>query len=120
MTELEAWKAILSRPVITSNPLSPNAIFWAQSRLEIYNRAHISCRSQQQKRLPKRLLSLAPNAKGDIDTKLVEIKSNFCNAYVALSHCWGNERGLVTTEHTLKSHQSLYIGFLYQSLSKTQ
>ncbi|KAF1847959.1 HET-domain-containing protein [Cucurbitaria berberidis CBS 394.84] len=103
--EPQAWKAILPRSIISSNPLSDHALTWARARLDICNQSHVSCKSSRPKQLPKRLLSLKRDSKGDIDVKLVEIMSDFCDAYAALSHCWGNEQRLLATAKTLQSHK---------------
>ena len=64
--------------------------------------------------LPARVLDVWPS-KGACDN-FVKITENFCGPYVALSHCWGTARHLVTERNSIESHKK---GISLQDLPKT-
>lgn len=65
-------------------------------------------------RLPARVLDLRPSkSTGTNSPQLIE---GFCGPYVALSHCWGNTRHLITEKNNIESHKK---GIPFQDLPKT-
>lgn len=65
-------------------------------------------------RLPARVLDLRPL--GGTGTNYLQLTEGFCGPYVALSHCWGNTRHLVTEKNNIESHKK---GIPFQDLPKT-
>jgi hypothetical protein len=111
-----ASKAILPRPTISSHPLSAQGLAWARSHLDKCKSSHVSCKTTRLKTFPKRLVKLKKQKDGHIEVELVEVKSYSIDVYAALSHCWGQERGYVTTKYGLKSNRKI---ILWESIPKT-
>lgn len=65
---------------------------------------------------PKRLVKLQKQKDGQIEVELVEVKSDSIDVYAALSHCWGRERGYVTTKYGLKSNRKT---ILWEAIPRT-
>ena len=64
--------------------------------------------------LPARVIDVGPS-KGACEN-FVKITENFRGPYVALSHCWGTARHLVTERNSIESHKK---GISFQDLPKT-
>lgn len=65
------------------------------------------------RKLPARVLDVGPS-KGSCDE--LQLTEDFRGPYVALSHCWGTTRHLVTEKNTIESHKK---GIPLQKLPKT-
>lgn len=65
------------------------------------------------RKLPARVLDVGPS-KGSCDE--LQLTEDFRGPYVALSHCWGTTRHLVTEKKTIESHKK---GIPLQKLPKT-
>lgn len=66
------------------------------------------------RRLPARVLDLRP-PKGT-SSNSPQLTEEFCGPYVALSHCWGKTRHIITEKNNIESHKK---GIPLQHLPKT-
>lgn len=65
-------------------------------------------------RFPARLLDVRPFE--DSYNNSIQLKENICGPYIALSHCWGNTRHIVTEKVNIESHKR---GIPLDNLPKT-
>lgn len=65
-------------------------------------------------KLPARVLDIGPSM-GSCD-KSLQITEDFHGPYVALSHCWGTTRHIVTEKNNIENHKK---GISFQHLPKT-
>lgn len=66
------------------------------------------------RRLPARVLDLRP-PKGT-SSNSPQLTEEFCGPYIALSHCWGKTRHIITEKNNIESHKK---GIPVQHLPKT-
>lgn len=66
------------------------------------------------RRLPVRVLDLRPSKSTGANSP--QLTEDFCGPYVALSHCWGNTRHIVTEMNNIECHKK---GIPLQQLPKT-
>lgn len=66
------------------------------------------------RRLPARVLDLRPSKSTSSNSP--HLTEEFCGPYVALSHCWGNTRCIITEKNNIESHKK---GMPLQHLPKT-
>lgn len=71
-----------------------------RARLNLCQRLHGSCKGPPRIYLPKRVLEIQTHNKPEFTVRLVEPAAARESAYVALSHCWGNEQPCVTRNPT--------------------
>lgn len=100
---------------------SGNIIRLINGWLDECNQFHQKCQEvgiknsgEASQRLPARVLDVG-TSKGSCG-KSVKIIENFCGQYLALSHCWGTVRHLVTKRSNIESHKK---GISLQNLPKT-
>lgn len=66
------------------------------------------------RRVPARVLDLGPSKSTSVNSP--QLTEDFCGPYVALSHCWGNTRHIVTEKNNIECHKN---GIPLQHLPKT-
>lgn len=73
---------------------------------------HTACRAQSASSLPRRVI----DAGNEETPPFLHQSRGECEAYVALSYCWGTNGNVLTTQSNLQSHIS---GLVLESLPKT-
>lgn len=90
------WRAIRPRKRINGHPLTPKAIQWVNSMLDLCSGSHAICPPVVKSPFPKRILALERRSGPEPLVKVVE-KESAQGIYATLSHCWGSELPCVMT-----------------------
>lgn len=96
------------------NPLSAESIARVKGWIEDCQATHPRCRSSRSGTLPWRVIDVG--ASPSDDSVLVETFGDQTGDYVALSHCWGGHRPLITTTDSLDRRKA---GIKWFSLPQT-
>jgi hypothetical protein len=99
----------------SGHPLTRQTYDWVRSLFGECSAQHRSCCEKETARLPKRILELKKSGAEDPVVRLVE-PDDIRATYVALSHCWGNERACITSTANIEERK---VGIPWQGLSKT-
>jgi hypothetical protein len=99
----------------SGHPLTRQTYAWVRSLLGECSAQHRSCCETETAHLPKRILELEKSGDDDPVVRLVE-PDDMRATYVALSHCWGNERACITSTANIEERK---VGIPWQGLSKT-
>lgn len=90
------WIAIRPKTLRNGHPLTPKAVQWVSSMLELCAGGHEICPPVAESPFPKRILALERRSGSEPLVKVVERESEQ-GIYATLSHCWGLELPCVMT-----------------------
>src|SRR5438034_4230296 len=101
-----AAQTILGRPV-EENPASDQVFSQIHSWLDDCIDNHKRCAdiADATVPLPTRVLDVGTLSSDTICLRDSDTKSESCGRYIALSHCWGTEKALVTTSKSLANRK---------------